>query len=169
MLCEANSEEEVRAYIYGQDPNAVIESIEYLGAWEYTPPGAPTTDSPYNNAADPSEPAATPEIASGIDRTRENSETENSPYRRPVKAAAVECVERYGKAVAKNLKGVRSICAEYYDASVEEEGTQDGTSAREALDDFYVATLAELSRQKAIPATVYQKEEARIADKWSRK
>jgi WD40-like Beta Propeller Repeat len=116
-------------------------------------------------------PAATatlrPEIAGGIDRTRENAEAENSPYRRMVNAAAAECVERYGKKVAGNLKGVQAICAEYYDATVEEEGTTEGTSAREAENDFYTATLAHLSKLGAIPATVYQKEVARLAAKWS--
>ena len=31
---EADSEAEVRAWIYEQNPNAVIESIEYLGVVE---------------------------------------------------------------------------------------------------------------------------------------
>jgi hypothetical protein len=56
----------VRAYIYGECPNAVIESIEYLGVWEHEPPGAPIPYSPYNNAMDPpatEEPA--PEMGPG--------------------------------------------------------------------------------------------------------
>jgi hypothetical protein len=35
-------------------------------------------------------------------------------------------------------------------------------------DNFYVAVLAQLSREEKIPKAVYDKEEARIAAKWSR-
>jgi hypothetical protein len=98
-------------------------------------------------------PAATPEIASGIDRSRENAEAENSPYRRLVKAAATECVERYGKKLAGNLKGVQAICAEYYAAPAEDEEAEMGTSPREALDNFYVkrkvSRLAQVPRPKS--------------------
>jgi hypothetical protein len=63
-LCDAASEAEVRAYIYGGCPNAVIESIEYLGVWEWAPPGADDgAYSPDSNASDPPAepvPAVTP-------------------------------------------------------------------------------------------------------------
>ena len=36
-ICIADSEAEVRAYIYGEDPNAVILGIEYLGVAETEP------------------------------------------------------------------------------------------------------------------------------------
>jgi Domain of unknown function (DUF4431) len=150
----------------------LLISIDNEGSGTITPAERPAP-SPSPSPKLPPEtkapqPAATPEIASGIDRTMENAEAANSPYRRLVKAAAAECVERYGKKVADNLNGVQVICAEYYDATVEEEGTTEGTSAREAENDFYTATLAHLSKLGTIPATVYQKEAARMAAKWSR-
>jgi hypothetical protein len=117
----------------------------------------------------PAAPAATPEMADDIDYSRENAEAENSPYRRLVKAAASECIAKYGKKIAGNLKGVKAICAEYYDASAEDEHTTEGVSLREAMDDFYVAALAQLSREEKIAKAIYKKEEARIAAKWSRK
>ena len=120
-------------------------------------------------ASAPTAPAAPTEIASGIDRSQENAEAENSTYRRLVKAAAAECLERYDKKVAGNLKGVRVICAEYYEPSAEDEETEMGTSQREAMDDFYVEVLANLSReQKILSAAVYEKENSRLAVKWSR-
>jgi hypothetical protein len=72
MLAEADSEAEVRAWIYEQDPKAVIESIEYLGVVEWAPPDAPIADSPYNNVMDPpAEETGEPEIAEGIDHSGE--------------------------------------------------------------------------------------------------
>jgi hypothetical protein len=63
---------------------------------------------------------------------------------------------------------VQAICAEYYDASAEEDLGDEDTCWREAMDNFYVAVLAQLSREEKIPKAVYDKEEARIAAKWSR-
>ena len=40
-----------------------------------------------------------------------------SDYQRLVKATAAECINRYGRNVARNLKGVMDICVEHYDAS----------------------------------------------------
>jgi hypothetical protein len=85
-----------------------------------------------------------------------------------VKAAASECIAKYGKKLAGNLKGVMDICVEYYDASAEDEDTTEGVSLREAVDDFYVAALAQLSCEEKIPKAAYDKEEARLAAKWSR-
>ena len=72
-ICIANSVAEVEAYIYGEDPKAVIISIEYMGVAEETTDTSYDANNPNSNAMDP--PAGyvpeEPEIAEGIDHSGE--------------------------------------------------------------------------------------------------
>ena len=75
-ICIADSEAEVRAYIYGESPDAVILGIDYLGVAEETTDTSYDANDPNSNAADvPAEPKATPApavpIAEGVDYSQE--------------------------------------------------------------------------------------------------
>jgi hypothetical protein len=106
-LILADSEAEARAYVLDQDPKAIIESVEDLGEnREATPEEEAAFEEQMSGPyADPDPP---PTVMASVARSR-------SPYWRLVKAAAAECVEKYGGGQAGNLKGVQAVCAEYYD------------------------------------------------------
>jgi hypothetical protein len=74
------------------------------------------------------------------------------------------------KNIGRNLKGVKDICVEYYDPEVRALMAKGAADIvwRTAIDDFYVAVLAKLSReQKVLSRAIYEKERVRFDAIWN--
>jgi hypothetical protein len=85
-------------------------------------------------------------------------------YERMENAAAIECIEKYGRDIkAKDFQGIKQICLEYYDPSVDNSGPG---ALKEGQDLFYVGVLWRLLALKAIPEDTVGKEHERLWNKW---